>query len=236
MNKYVLGRFNIGPNPPEGLIVRAVPIYAVAGFFTSPVKRCPNHASLDDPSNHDQMWRDKRDHLIRVDNDFAIYEEDLESKRLSVIIPVQPPQTGSTSFDVPLRFMCLGSDVGGINRKPLKVIFTLEHGTANVIARHTVDVRICSCPRRDRQQEEKRQQEGQKEVQNQPNYPSSSFAGQQPPPEKKKKLESIEELVLVPVAKKDFEAVNKHAEALMIARQPEKLHEIKNARKKLLLR
>ena len=45
-----------------------------------------------------------------------MYEEDPESKRLYVMIPVQPPQTGSTSFAVPLKFMCLGSDVGGINR------------------------------------------------------------------------------------------------------------------------
>jgi hypothetical protein len=54
--------------------------------------------------------------------------------------------------------MCLGSDVGGINRKPLKVIFTLEQGPGTVIGRYSVDVRICSCPKRDKQQEEARHQ------------------------------------------------------------------------------
>merc|ERR1712080_814046 len=106
----------------------------------------------------------KRDHLIRVDNDFAMYEEDQDSKRLSVIIPVQQPQAGSLSFAVPIKFMCLGSDVGGINRKPLKVIFTLEHGVNNVVARHAVDIRICSCPKRDKIQDEKKRTEDVKKI------------------------------------------------------------------------
>jgi hypothetical protein len=48
--------------------------------------------------------------------------------------------------------------VGGIKRKPLKVIFTLEQGPGTVIGRYSVDVRICSCPKRDKQQEEARHQ------------------------------------------------------------------------------
>ena len=115
MNKFVRASFNVGPSPPEGLCVRAVPIYAQAGFFTSPVRRCPNHAAAEDPTNKEVMWSDKRDHLIRVDNEFAMYEEDPESKRLSVIIPIQQ-QAGSSTFAVPIKFMCLGSCVGGINR------------------------------------------------------------------------------------------------------------------------
>ena len=27
-----------------------------------------------------------------------------------------------------LKFMCLGSDAGGINRRPVRVVFTLEEG------------------------------------------------------------------------------------------------------------
>ena len=73
MNKYVRASFHLGPNPPEGLMIRALPIYAVAGFFTAPVRRCPNHAAHGDPSNRDPMWQDKREHLIRVDDDFCMY-------------------------------------------------------------------------------------------------------------------------------------------------------------------
>ena len=51
MNKVVQICFKAGDNPPDGLLIRAVPIFSVAAFFTMPVKRCPNHASLSDASN-----------------------------------------------------------------------------------------------------------------------------------------------------------------------------------------
>ena len=99
--------------------------------------------------------------MIRVNHDSAIYEADQTSQRLSVIVPVERPQPGAQTFDFSLKFMCLGSDVGGINRRPLKVIFTLEdhlsqNGEVIVLGRYTVDVRICSCPKRDKIQEEKK--------------------------------------------------------------------------------
>jgi len=235
MNKFVRASFIVGHSPPDGLLIRALPIYAQAGFFTSPVKRCPNHASPDDHTNKDPMWSDKRDHLIRVDNDFAMYEEDQESKRLSVIIPVQPPQAGSLSFAVPIKFMCLGSDVGGINRKPLKVIFTLEHGVNNVVARHAVDIRICSCPKRDKSQDEKKRTEDLKKINKVAgNLSRANSSLMYVQPDKKRKLETVEEMIMVPVAKRDFEKVNEIAENYMIVRHSEKLDEIKSQRKKLL--
>lgn len=51
MNKPVQAMFNVGPNPPEGLFIRALPLYAVAGHIQQPVTRCPNHASIEDSSN-----------------------------------------------------------------------------------------------------------------------------------------------------------------------------------------
>ena len=73
-------------------------------------------------------------------------------------VPLERPQGGTEYSSFALKFMCLGSDVGGINRKPVKVIFTLETGPGNVIGRYSVDVRICSCPKRDKQQEEAKNQ------------------------------------------------------------------------------
>ena len=106
-------------------------------------------------------FQEFRFHLIRVNHDRAVYETDQSSQRLSVLVPVERPQPGGETFDFSLKFMCLGSDVGGINRRPLKVIFTLEdhcsqNGEVIVLGRYTVDVRICSCPKRDKQQEEKK--------------------------------------------------------------------------------
>ena len=44
----------------------------------------------------------------------------------------------------------------GINRKPVNVIFTLEVGIGLVVGRKVIDVRICSCPKRDTQQKEEK--------------------------------------------------------------------------------
>ena len=72
MNKYVIAQFHLGDNVPQGLSIRLVPIYAVAGFFTMPVERCPNHAAPSDQTNHN-IDESLRRHLIRVDNEAAWY-------------------------------------------------------------------------------------------------------------------------------------------------------------------
>ena len=72
------------------------------------------------------------------------------------MFPVTAPHQGTSVVSNMIKFMCLGSDVGGINRKPVSVIFTLEDGAGQVVGRRVVDVRICSCPKRDMQQEEER--------------------------------------------------------------------------------
>ena len=251
MNKDVLASFNVGSQPTDGLVVRVLPIYAQAGFYRSPVKRCPNHASAEDPTNRDPFWHDKRDHLIRVANDFTIYDEDQQTKRLSVMIPVKQPSPGSTSFSVPIKFMCLGSDTGGINRKPVKLIFTLELGQGNVIGRQCVEVRICSCPKRDKKQEEERQEAEKTAAANAGNIRSGGSSGNgggellkvsssmvyvEPPATKKRKLEGVEEFIMVPVPKSEFSMINTMAETYLFARHTDnsKREMIKNYRKKLL--
>ena len=124
MNKLVQVEFRVGENPPEGLQIRALPIYADPTHLRDPVKRCPNHASENDPTNADFFYH--RDHLIRIEGEGSFYEEDPESNRLSVVFPVQKPHQGTDKISKLLKFMCLGSDIGGINRRPVKVIFTLE--------------------------------------------------------------------------------------------------------------
>ena len=153
MNKWVEVRFSFGEQPHSGLYFRALPIFAEPTDATIPVKRCPNHARPEDPSNYNFPCLL---HLIRFDSTDALYCEDLESERLSVVIPLHPRQEGSSSFPLLIEFMCLGSDVGGINRRPLQVVFTLEDDQTNIIGRDVVNVRICCCPRRDKLSEEAR--------------------------------------------------------------------------------
>lgn len=56
-----------------------------------------------------------------MNHDAAMYEKDALSNRLSVVVPFDRPQVGTDYCSHLFKFMCLGSDVGGINRRPLKV-------------------------------------------------------------------------------------------------------------------
>merc|ERR1711988_1265173 len=121
--------------------------------------------------------------------------------------------------------MCLGSDVGGINRRPLKVIFTLEHLTGKVVGRKVFDVRICSCPRRDKAQEEERYDR----IENQTKAIADKLAtstiminNPMPPPGKKVLKKESKKYIMIPVYLDDFKSMNDIAESAIIAREVQK--------------
>ncbi len=139
------------------------------------------------------------DHLIRVNHDGVVYEEDKVSLRLSAVMPFEQPQVGTDHCTHLIRFMCLGSDVGGINRRAVRVIFTLEGENQEVLGRYNVDVRICSCPKRDRQQEESKHHVAQKRAQELAEGIARTNSVFTKPSAKRKKTE-VEEFVMVPVS------------------------------------
>ncbi|KAH7957259.1 hypothetical protein HPB52_016691 [Rhipicephalus sanguineus] len=53
-----------------------------------------------------------------------------------------------------LRFMCLSSCHTGINRRGVKLVWTLENN-GSIIGRQVIDLKLCACPGRDRKNEEK---------------------------------------------------------------------------------
>ena len=128
-----------------------LPIISDASNYGEPVGMCPYYASSSDQINTN-FWYPH--HLIRLDNERCKHEKDESSRRLSILFPVQTPHKVTDRTRDLMKFMCLGSDVGGINRRPLKVIFTLETGGGQVVGRKVFDVRICSCSRSDKAREE----------------------------------------------------------------------------------
>ncbi|KAG9343460.1 hypothetical protein JZ751_013626 [Albula glossodonta] len=156
-------------SPPQGAVVRAMPVYKKAEHVTEVVKRCPNH-ELSREFNEGQIAPPS--HLIRVEgNSHAQYVEDSITGRQSVLVPYEPPQVGplatvktcnvtpaspvGTEFTTILyNFMCNSSCVGGMNRRPILIIVTLETRDGQVLGRRCFEARICACPGRDRKADE----------------------------------------------------------------------------------
>ena len=142
-------KFKTASSPPSGAVIRATPIFVKAEHVQDIVERCPNHASARELNeNHPAPT-----HLVRCEHAMARYTEEPQTGRKSVLVPHEKPQPGSDWTTNLYQFMCFSSCVGGLNRRSVQLVFTLEH-QGMVLGRQSVEVRICACPGRDRKGEE----------------------------------------------------------------------------------
>ena len=75
-------------------------------------------------------------------------------KHAVLVSPLPPPAPGTNTVPITIRFTDLSSCPGGINRREIAVVFTLE-SEGRVVGRKVLPVRVCTCPKRDRQHDEK---------------------------------------------------------------------------------
>ncbi|KAJ9597827.1 hypothetical protein L9F63_011322, partial [Diploptera punctata] len=137
---------------PSGFYIRAVAVFSNSDDFKYPVERCLHHRT---PENAPDGQPDNHiDHVVLVDHPWALYECDETSQRRSVRMLLDSPQAGTDWVNIPFKFKCKNSCISGMNRRPTEIIFTLEDSTAVVYGRQKMKIRICSCPKRDKQKEE----------------------------------------------------------------------------------
>lgn len=148
--------FKIKKRPQNPLFIRVTPVYSLPQHSQDLVYRCLNHEYATELSNRN-IEENVRQHIVRCSNPAAIYLGDKgKNQRLSVAIPLSLPQSGTESVREMFQFVCKNScPTPGMNRRPIEAIFTLEDVSGQVLGRQTLRVRICSCPKRDKEKEEK---------------------------------------------------------------------------------
>ncbi|KZS21755.1 putative Tumor protein p73 [Daphnia magna] len=126
--------------------IRGQMVFSKADHFHDHVERCPGHMGMGSSLSYET-------HVLRCEDKTSSYV-DHSDKRHSVVVPLKPPAPGTQSVSLCYKFMCRSSCPGGLNRRPTKLVFTLETLDSQVVGRYSCDVRICSCPGRDIRAEE----------------------------------------------------------------------------------
>ncbi|XP_017046523.1 cellular tumor antigen p53 isoform X2 [Drosophila ficusphila] len=123
---------------------------------SGPVLRCQNHLSLE-PLTNPKI----RESLLRCENPNSVYCGSAQGKgiseRYSVLVPLNMCRSGNRSGGhvrqtLAFKFVCQNSCFG---RKETNLVFCLENASGDIVGQQVIEVKICTCPKRDRNQEER---------------------------------------------------------------------------------
>jgi len=136
------------------VLLRVTMVYTGSDHLKDPVKVCFNHS-------HDSTGKLRSalsEYILRLSCD--VEEGDINymaspsGHTSAVLEPLPAPPPGTSTTPITIRFTDLGSCPGGINRRDTAVVFTLEK-EGSVVGRHVLPVRICTCPKRDKDHDER---------------------------------------------------------------------------------
>lgn len=139
----------------QELYVRAMLVCSAPEDMHHPVFRCENHRCSD--TNNPKLSEGVRTHVMRCFNPSAQYvgtEQGVAFKdRLAVIIPLGTTIKEQAALSISLEFVCQNS-CRIINRRATAIIFTLEDAQGQIFGKKSLHLKVCSCPKRDKQKEE----------------------------------------------------------------------------------
>uniref|UniRef100_A0A2M4BP25 p53 DNA-binding domain-containing protein n=1 Tax=Anopheles marajoara TaxID=58244 RepID=A0A2M4BP25_9DIPT len=137
--------------PFEVLRLRMMLICAAPQDLHRPISRCQNDISKDPIAASDPH----RDHILRCLNPSTMYVGTADGvgfhSRLATIIELTG--TGQSVIPVSMEFLCQNS-CPTIERRSTALVFTLERPDGTICGRQMLPVKICSCPKRDKEKEE----------------------------------------------------------------------------------
>ncbi|XP_030370469.1 cellular tumor antigen p53 [Scaptodrosophila lebanonensis] len=121
---------------------------------SGPVLRCQNHLSTDSAKGNPKF----HESLLRCANPATMYCGTSSGKsiveRYSVLVPLnqRPSQGGHVRQTLAFEFTCQNSCFG---RKETCLVFCLENASGDILGQQILHVKICTCPKRDRNQDER---------------------------------------------------------------------------------
>nr|CAD7449190.1 unnamed protein product [Timema bartmani] len=152
-----------------GLFLRALLVFVRDDDLKDSVRRCFIHVALDNPSN--KGYENILDHVIRCEDPAAVYNHNTTSGRYSVVVPITHfyltlvslvflglPQ--SCLFLLWAPHLCHPYYLGlrlfsRYEANSVSLPFIIPHPIGTVVGRNSLNVRVCSCPKRDCAKEEK---------------------------------------------------------------------------------
>lgn len=143
----------------ERLYLRAMILFSKSAEMHLPVTRCKNHRQGSGNGNPNESFAAS---IIKINNPKAEYlgaeAGETFGDRLSVRIPLESgsfDEDGNITHMVSIEFGCQSSCSSGINRRPTTLVFTLETENCQLLGKGTQEFKVCSCPKRDAEREDK---------------------------------------------------------------------------------
>ncbi|CAK9295974.1 unnamed protein product [Gordionus sp. m RMFG-2023] len=133
----------------DSVKIRATPMFKDFDKMSLPVRACYLH------ENMDSLGRSQtRKHFV-ISGDICSTHEN-NHDRFSVSIPINIEHFFEDTIDIPLQFVCFSSCSGGINKRNVQLVFTLETSTNIILAQTLLDLRVCAAVLRDFRKDEER--------------------------------------------------------------------------------
>lgn len=137
------------------MYLRGMVLFSSIAEMHLPVKRCKNHRVV--TPTMDATEYAKASNIMKVTHPRVVYMGDDEAttygQRLSIYVPLDKslfdPETNRVTESIRLEFGCQNSCSSGINRKNTSMVFTLEDGAGNLAGKAAIQFKVCSCPKRD---------------------------------------------------------------------------------------